>query len=68
MSRDLPGTGSKSWECGLPDTAEVFGFTTASQQIVGQAGLLRLWQNQKLLLLLFMRDSPDTTKRDFGAG
>jgi len=36
LARDLPGTGSKSYVCGLPDTAEVFGLTTASQQIAGK--------------------------------
>jgi predicted nucleic acid-binding Zn ribbon protein len=66
-------------ECVLPDTAKEFGFTTASQQMVGQAGLLRLRQNQRravilflvlvlILILLFMRERSDTTKRDLGAG
>jgi hypothetical protein len=36
LARDLPGTGSKSCVCGLPDTAEVFGLTTTSQQIAGK--------------------------------
>gem|GEM_PF-4579128 len=64
-------------ECVLPNTAKEFSFTTASQQIVGQAGLLRLRQNQRravilflvlVLILLFMRERSDTTKRDLGAG
>jgi hypothetical protein len=42
LSRDLPGTGSKPSECGVPDTLKADGFTAAAQQIAGQASLLQM--------------------------
>ncbi|WP_175500206.1 hypothetical protein [Pseudomonas sp. NFACC02] len=42
MSRDLPGTGSKFSECGVPDTPNADGFAAAAQQIAGRATLLQM--------------------------
>ncbi|RMM82157.1 hypothetical protein ALQ71_04731 [Pseudomonas coronafaciens pv. striafaciens] len=34
LARDLPGTGSKTFECGTSDTTEVTHFRAVSQPIV----------------------------------
>jgi hypothetical protein len=63
LSRDLPGTGSKSGACGVSGTTGSSDFAPAAWQIAGQGGapprqLLRLRQNQTqrcgLLLFAFL--------------
>jgi hypothetical protein len=68
LARDLPGTGSKTFACGVSGTTESSDFATAARQIAGQATLLRDFRHSMLLILLFLRDSPGTAKRDLGAG
>jgi hypothetical protein len=36
LSRDLPGTGSKTGLCGVSGTTEALGFAAASRQIAGK--------------------------------
>jgi hypothetical protein len=51
LSRDLPGTGSKTGACGVSDTAEVSDFAAASRQIAGKRAPTASGQNQKLRTL-----------------
>jgi hypothetical protein len=82
LARDLPGTGSKSCVCGLPDTAEVFGLTTTSQQIAGKverhprsllrpAGRIKSGQQRGSLFAwpwLLIWSSPTDIRCDSGPG
>ncbi len=81
MSRDLPGTGSKTGACGVSGITGSPDSAAASRQIAGQATLLQKrvvcgkWMHEPRMRgalapahAVHMRDSPDTTNRDLGAG
>ncbi len=81
MPRDLPGTGSKTGACGVSGITGSPDFAAASRQIAGQAALLQKrvvcgkWMHEPRMRgalaparAVHIRDSPDTTNRDLGAG
>jgi hypothetical protein len=47
LSRDLPGTGSKTCACGVSDIIESADFATAARQIASKLAPTASGQNQK---------------------
>ncbi|WP_167362076.1 hypothetical protein [Pseudomonas abietaniphila] len=55
MSRDLPGTGSKSGACGVSGTTGLSGFATAARQIAGKRAPTGFAQSTLFAFAFLMR-------------